>query len=183
MTTDIDDTAADEPARAGGRSFFNWKVIVLAVVLVIAAGGGAGYYFFGDRIWGHKENKEEAAKKQEAPLPFYLEVKPFVVSVMNDSGTPHFVQIGVNFTMPGSAAGNLVTALLPEVTDAMRQTVLSFKLDDIVTPAGVDKMREAMLAKVNEVLVRRLGAERVKSAADGQENAVQQIYFTTLIVE
>ena len=178
--TDIDQTAEDAPPRAARRTFLSGKVLALAALLVIVTAGGAGYLFFGDRIWSHPE---EGAKQEAAALPLYLEVKPFVVSMTNDSGSPHFVQVGVNFTLPGASAGALITAMLPEVTDAMRQTVLNYKVDDIMNPAGVDKMRQTMLARVNEVVTQRLGAERVKNATGGQANVVQQIYFTTLIVE
>ena len=63
--------------------------------------------------------------------------------------------------------------------------MLTFKVDDIVTPAGLGKLREAMIANVNRVLLHRLGAERVKRLSGGEAHGgvVQNIYFSTLIVE
>lgn len=67
----------------------------------------------------------------------------------------------------------------------MRQTALGFKVEDIVTPAGVDKLRQAMLAAANRLLVQRLSAEEVKRLSGSQPNgqAVQNVFFSTLIVE
>jgi flagellar protein FliL len=173
-------TAADRPARGGRGSFLSWKVMALVAIVVLGAGGAGAYWFLGSRLMAHPQ---KMAKMQEAPLPYFLEVKPFVASMVNAAGTPHFVQIGVNFTMAGAAAGNLVTAMLPEVTDTMRLTALTFKVEDIVTPAGVDKMRKAMLASVNKALLQRLGAERIMGVTGGDKDAVRQIYFTQLIIE
>jgi flagellar FliL protein len=180
--TQADDTAAKSAtARARGRSFVSWKIIAILLVLIVGIGGGAGYWY----LIGEREAIHAKLPEPEAPLPFYLEIKPLVVSMTNTAGTPHFVQMGLNLTLSGAAAGNVVTALLPEVQDAIRQTMLAFKVEDIVTPAGVDKMREAIIASANRVLLQRLGAERVNRLNGSTANSgiIQNIYFTTLIVE
>jgi flagellar basal body-associated protein FliL len=162
-----------------GRSLFGWKAIVLLAVVLAAAAGGAGYYFLVLRAPVHNE---QAAPK-EPPLPFYLEVKPFVVSMSGNDGATHFVQIGVNLTLSGTSLGNLVTAMLPEVEDTLRLTALSFKVNDITTPEGVDKMRARMTADLNRMLLQRLGAARIVGRNDGRKEVVQNIYFSQLIVE
>ncbi|HZU88097.1 MAG TPA: flagellar basal body-associated FliL family protein [Stellaceae bacterium] len=93
------------------------------------------------------------------------------------------MQIGVNLTLSGSALGALVGAVQPEIEDTMRQTVLAFKVEDITTPAGVDKLRKAMTTNVNRVLLRRLGPQRIKEVNGGEADAVRNVYFTTLVVE
>jgi flagellar basal body-associated protein FliL len=171
------------PARSRGAAFRSWKIIAILLVLLAAIGGAAGYWYLFLRAPTQAAN--EQAAKPELPLPFYLEIKPFVVSIMNSAGAPHFVQLGVNLALSGSDAGNAVTALLPEVQDTMRQTAVAFKVDDIVTPAGIDKLRQAMIANANRVLLLRLGPERVNRLSSGEPNGtiIQNIYFTTLIVE
>jgi flagellar basal body-associated protein FliL len=151
--------------------------------MVITMAGGAAYWYF--LLREHTEVAKEHVPELDLPLPFYLEIKPFVVSVVNSAGAPHFVQMGVNLTLSGSGASDVVTALLPEVQDTMRQTTLGFKVDDIVTPAGVDRLREAMIENVNRTLLRRLGADRVKRLGGGEQNSgiVQNIYFSTFVIE
>ena len=73
----------------------------------------------------------------------------------------------------GRTAGQRVT--LAEVADADW---------DAVTPAGIDKLRQAVIANTNGVLLQRLGPERV-GRLTGEPNGglIQNLYFTTLIVE
>jgi flagellar basal body-associated protein FliL len=178
--SDADETVAATAKTSGGGSLFrSWKMLVLLVVVVAAIAGGAGYWYLAPR------QTPQLAKDRAPALPFYLEVKPFVVSVATGYDTPHFVELGVNLALPGSDAGNAVTAVLPEVQDAMRQTVLAFKLEDIVTPAGVDKLRAAMIASANRLLLQRLGADQVGRLTGGKPGGrlIQNLFFSTLIVE
>ncbi len=182
MTEVIEATAKAVVGKSGRTFRFWWLIAISGLLIAAVAGGGAYWYFF---LGQHPGAGSLQKPESEAPLPFYLEVKPFVVSMVNSTGTPHFVQLGVNLTLSEGAAANVVSAVLPEVQDAMRQTALTFKVDDVVTPAGVDKMREAMIVSVNRVLLQQLGAERIKRLNGGQGNndLVQNIYFSTLIVE
>lgn len=177
--SDASQAAAKTAAPAkGGRSLRTLILIALVLVLLIAGGGGAYLYF-----WRRPADHGKPAAKMHAPLPFYLKLKPFVVSLNNGSGTPHFVQLGVTLSLSGPALSPLIKAVLPEVEDAMRQSLLAFKVEELTTPAGVDKLRQAMIGKVNHVLRQRLGAARIKEASGGKMDAVRKIYFTTLIIE
>jgi flagellar basal body-associated protein FliL len=178
--TDANETVAATAANSdGGSRFRSLPMIAVLLAIVAAIAGGAGYWYLAPR------QTAPVAKDPAATPPFYLEVKPFVISVASSSGTTHFVQLGLNLALPGSAAGNAVTAILPEVQDAMRQTVLAFKTEDIVTPAGVDKLRQAMIASANRLLLQRLGADEVKRLTAGNPGGglVQNLLFSTLIVE
>ena len=77
------------------------------------------------------------------------------------------MQLGISLQLPRAAAGEMVTAVLPEIQDAMRQTLLGFKSEDLQTPTGVNKVRKAMTDHLNEVMARVLGAERVAKMTDG----------------
>jgi len=171
------------PARSGSRSLRFWIIIVALPMMITAAAGVAGYWYFFLRE--HTEVAKQNVPEPELPLPFYLEIKPFVVSAVNSAGVPHFVQMGLNLILSGSNAGDVVMAVLPEVQDTIRQTTLGFKVDDIVTPAGVDRLREAMIANVNRTLLGRLGADRVKrlGGGDPDRGIVKNIYFSTFIIE
>lgn len=181
--TDIDQAAAldldDEPR---GRSpLLKWGLIGL-IVLALLGGVGAAWYFF---LGGREHFSPKQPKQVEAPLPYFMDLKPLVVSVASSTGTPHFVQLGVSLQLPRAAAGELVTAVLPEIQDAMRQTLLGFKTDDLQTPDGVNRVRKVMTEHLNEVMVRVLGPERVAKLTDGTGNPafIQNILFATLIVE
>ena len=180
--TDIDQAALDlddEPPARG--SLFKWVLIGVAVLVLIGAGAAAWYFFLG----GKEHFAPKEPKAVEAPLPYFMDLKPFVVSMPNSSGTPHFVQLGMSLQLPRAAAGEMVTAVLPEIQDATRQTLLGFKSDDLQTPDGVNKVRKAMTEHLNVTVSRVLGPERVAKMTAGAPSAafVQNILFATLIVE
>jgi flagellar FliL protein len=180
--SDVDQATAFDLEEPRGRSpLIKWGMIVLAVLVLLGAGGAVWYFLLG----GKAHFSPEPAKAVEAPLPFYLEVKPIVVSMPSNSGVTHFVQVGVSLQMPRPAAGEMVSALLPEVQDSMRQTLLAFKSDDLQSPQGVDKMRQAMIKHLNEVLGTVLGPDRLSKLTAGSPDGafVQNILFPTLIVE
>jgi flagellar FliL protein len=178
--TDIDQDAALDLDEPGGRSsLMKWALIGIVLLAVLGGGGFAAWYFF---LGGRAPHAEKAA---EAPLPYFMDLKPFVVSMPNASGTPHFVQLGISLQLPRSAAGEMVTAVLPEFQDTMRQALLGFKSEDLQSPAGIDKVRKTMTDRLNDTATRVLGPERVaKLTAGAQSGAfVQNVLFATLIVE
>jgi hypothetical protein len=79
----------------------------------------------------------------------------------------------------------LVTALLPEIQDSMRQTLLGFKSEDLQSPDGINKVRHSMIHDLNELMAGVLGPERIAKLTDGSPNGtfVQNILFATLVVE
>jgi len=181
--TDIDRGAAldlDEEPRGRG-SLLKWVLILLVVLLLLIIGGAVWFFFLG----GREHFLPQQAKQVETPLPFFLDLKPFVVSLPSASGTPHFVQLGISLQLPRAGAGDVVAVVLPEINDALRQTLLGFKSDDMQSPTGVDRVRKAMTEHLNEVMIRVLGPERIAKLTEesGNPNFVQNILFSTLIVE
>jgi flagellar basal body-associated protein FliL len=176
--TDANLTEAGGRAKPGrGRRFRSWQIIALLLLVIIAAlSGGAGYWY-----WTRAAPTRELA----AAPPFYLNLNPFVVSLANGEGSPYLVQLGVSLELPGKDAGDAVTSILPELQDTLRETVLAFTVDDVVTPAGVDRLRQAMIVAANRLLRRRFAAARIKGLAAGNPSGavVENIFFPTLVVD
>jgi flagellar basal body-associated protein FliL len=177
--TDIDQAAALDLDEPRGRSpLIKWGLIGIIVLGLIGGGGAVWYFFLGGK-------GPPQAKQVEAPLPYFMDLKPFVVSLPSAGGSSHFVQLGISLQLPRAAAGEMVTAVLPEIQDAMRQTLLGFKTEDLQTSDGVNKVRKAMKERLNEVVKRVLGDERVTkmTAETGSIEFIQNVLFSTLIVE
>jgi flagellar basal body-associated protein FliL len=177
---DLEVDEEDAPAR--GRSWLKLIVMALVGLLVLGGAGGAVWYFL---LGGKAYLAGGGDKPVEAPLPYFLEMKAFVVSVPSKAGPSRFVQLGLSLEMAGAASGALVTAILPQVQDALRQTVLGFKADDLQDQGSLEKVRAAMLVNLNKTLLAVLGPDRIEKAAPGKpSNAmVHAIYFSQLIVE
>jgi flagellar FliL protein len=180
--TDIDQAAALALREPRGRSpLIKWAIIGVAVLVLLGAGGAVWYFVLG----GREHFAPGHPKEVEAPLPYYLEMKSFVVSMQGTNGNSHFVQLGVSLQLSRSAASEMATALLPEIQDTMRQTLLTFKSEDLQNPDGVNRVRRVLVQRLNELLAKLLGPERVQKLTDGDPNGtiVQNILFPTLIVE
>ena len=179
---DVDQAATLDLAGSRGRGgLLKWAIIGIAVLVLLGAGGAVWYFFLG----GREHFAPKAAKEVEAPLPFFLELKPFVVSMPSNTGASHFVQLGVSLQLPQAAASEMVNALLPELQDAMRQVLLGFKSDDLQNPEGVNKVRGAMIDRLNKLMAVVLGHDRIARLTAGSPGGkfVQNVLFTTLIVE
>jgi flagellar basal body-associated protein FliL len=183
--TDIDQAldldVEEEEEQPRTRSLMKLAIMALAALLVVGGAGGAVWYF----VLGGKAYLSGGDKKAETPLPYFLEMKPFVVSVPSKAGPSRFVQLGLSLELAGADSGTLITAILPQVQDALRQTVLGFKADDLQDQASLEKVRSAMLTNLNKTLLADLGSDRIGKAAPGKPtNAmVHAIYFSQLIVE
>jgi flagellar protein FliL len=165
-----------------GRRRGRWFLMAIGSLLVLAAAGGGAWYFYLSDPARHLSEKPPA---DDHPLPSYLEIKPIVVSMVSTEGIFHYVQLGLNLTLSDTAASEAVAAVMPEIQDVIRQTLLGFKVDDVATAVGIDNVRGALLANVNQVLLQRLGAERVRrlKGGEGKNGVVQRIHFSTLVVE
>jgi flagellar FliL protein len=152
-------------ARPRKRSLMKLVVMALAGLLVLGgAGGGVWYFLLGGKAYLSGGDN----KKTEAPLPYFLEMKAFVVSVPSKAGPSRFVQLGLSLELAGADSGALITAILPQVQDSIRQTVLGFKADDLQDQASLEKVRTAILTNLNKALLTDLGAERIEKAASGK---------------
>jgi flagellar FliL protein len=180
--TDIDQALDLEEEQPRKRSLMKLLVMALAALLLLGGAGGAVWYFL---LGGKAHLSGDGDKKAETPLPYFLELKPFVVSVPSKAGPSRFVQLGLGLELDGAPSGALITAILPQVQDAIRQTVLGFKADDLQEQASLEKVRQAVLASLNKTLLADLGQDRIEKAAPGKPvNAlVHAIYFQQLIVE
>jgi len=172
--TDANAAAPPAPAKRG----LSMMLLLAIGVVMLAAGGGGAWFFMNGK-------EKQAEKPAEAPLPFTLAIKPFVVSIPSTDGASHFVQFGPNLQLPNSSAGDVVNSVLPQIQDAMRETLLSFKTDDLQTVEGINKMRAAMVKRVNKLLTQVLGQSRVKRMTGGEDRGelVENIFFPTLVVE
>jgi flagellar FliL protein len=154
------------------------KLIVLAALVLIAVLGGGGAYFY--LFAGAKSG----APKEAAPaLPFFVEVKPFVVTMKAADDSMHYVQLALSLKVPGEDAVAAANTVMPEILDMIRQSVLGFKIDDLQTQEGVEKLRAALLAQSNRVLLQALGKDKVAKLGAKGGALVGNVFFQNLVIE
>src|SRR5689334_13643990 len=164
--TDIDQGVDLEEAPAAKGSSKRLLMIVGGALLLLGIGGGAWFFLLGGKAM--LMGGGGPAKPVEAPLPTFYDLKPVVVTVTSKQGPSHFVQLGVSLQLADSSGSEMLAALLPKIQDAIRQTVLTFKSEELQTPEGVERLRAAMLPRLNEMLAQALGHERLEKASGGK---------------
>lgn len=166
-------TPADAPKKRGKLKL----LIIIVLALVILGGGGAYFFLFAG-------SKEPAKAKEIAPAqPFFVEVKPFVVTVKAADGSMHYVQLALSLKVPNEEAVAAAGTVMPEIQDMIRQAVLGFKIDDLQTPEGVNKLRVAVTTGSNGVLLRALGGKKLDELGGKAGLLVSNVYFQNLVIE
>jgi flagellar FliL protein len=167
-------TPEEAPKKRGKKKLV---FLLLAVVLLLAVGGGAYFYLFTGM-------KTASAAKQTVPAkPFFVEIKPFVVTDKAADGSMHYVQLALSLKVPNEEAIAAAGAVMPEIQDIIRQKVLGFKTDDLQTQDGVDKLRNAITAGTNQVLLAALGAAKVDTLGAKGGMLVSNVFFQNLVIE
>lgn len=169
------DAAAEAPKKRGKLKL----IIMLLVPLLLLGGGGAGYFL----MFSGGEAKPGAPKEAAPAQPFFVEIKPFVVTVKATDGSMHYVQIALSLKVPNEEAIAAATSVMPEVEDTIRQAVLGFKIDDLQTKEGVNKLRAAITSGSNHVLLVALGPQKVEQLGGTAGMLVSNIYFQNLVIE
>lgn len=152
-------------------------IAIAAVALILVLGGGGAYFFL------FAESKPGAPKEAAPAQPFFVEVKPFVVTMKAADGSMHYVQLALSLKVPGEEAVAAANTVMPEILDMIRQSVLGFKIDDLQTQEGVEKLRAALLVQSNRVLLQSLGKDKVATLGAKDRALVGNVFFQNLVIE
>jgi flagellar FliL protein len=158
---------AKKAASAGGKG----KLVVIlagAAVLLLGGGGAAAYFLglFGGAAAAHGTSehasapagKEGAAKKAEAgkagdggPVEgvTFVELPDMLVNLQADNSRPRYLRLRVAVEVEDDKAAAAVKALTPRVLDSFQMFLRSLTVDDVQGSAGMERLKEEMLARVN----------------------------------
>ncbi|HEY5208136.1 MAG TPA: flagellar basal body-associated FliL family protein [Stellaceae bacterium] len=153
-------------------------IIIIVVALLVVLGGAGGAYFF---LFAGSSPK---GPKEAVPAqPFFVDVKPFVVTMKAADDSMHYVQLALSLKVPNEEAVAGATAVMPELLDMIRQTVLGFKIDELQTQDGVNKLRIAITTGTNRVLLQALGPKKIETLGAPNGNLVSNVFFQNLVIE
>lgn len=143
--------------------------LIIGIVAVVLIAAGAGAYLV---LSGMKDGKEAAAKAVESSIEepakgtiFVLE--PFIVNLQDNSGT-RYLKLTVNLELP---PGSMLTELnnqSTQIRDSLIILLSSKSYSDIGTVEGKYKMRDEIVARVNQYLTK---------------SKVNTAYFTEFVIQ
>lgn len=131
------------------------KKIVLFILLplLLIGGGGAGLKFSG-LLGGEAapEEKKAAETEQKAPAPIktvFYELPEMVVNLNSRGRRPNFLKIKVSLELTNDQDADRLDSLRPRIIDNFQVYLRELRIDDLRGSAGVYRLREELLARVN----------------------------------
>jgi flagellar protein FliL len=112
------------------------------------------------------EKAEPLAPAQYVPLD-----PPFVASFDEEDGT-RYVQLQVQAMARSGKTVEEIKKHAPALRNAFLFLLGSYKLEELTTLAGKEKLRADLTAKANEVL-----------AKNGSEGEIEELYFTNFVIQ
>ena len=164
-------TAAAAPAVPAkkGKLF-----LVIGAVTVLAAGGAGG-------AWWLQKNKQtqgaDTVKKVEHKPRVFAPLDPFTLNLRN-TGTEHFLQIGITFETTGTPIADAIKTFTPLIRSRVLYLLTSKSADDISTIEGKIKLAGELLAVVRQGL-----ASAPAAAEAGPDHGVTDVHFSSFIIQ
>ena len=155
---------AKKAASAGGKGKGKLLIILAGAVVLLGGGGAAAYFlgFFGGSAAQHaapehasapaaKEGgaKGKAGEGGPAEDVTFVELPDMLVNLQAESSRPRYLRLRVAVEVEDDKAAAAVKALTPRVLDSFQMFLRSLTVDDVQGSAGMERLKEEMLARVN----------------------------------
>jgi flagellar FliL protein len=156
MAEDVMDDAV-EAAPAGKKSGRKRLILFIVLPLLLLAGTAAGLYFSGvaQVLLG---TKKEEALKTDTPAPppvkeaVFYDLPDMLVNLNTGGKRTNFLKISVSLQLDNKEDLPKVQAVQPRVIDTFQSYLRELRLDDLRGSAGLYRLREELLLRVNAAL-------------------------------
>jgi len=179
--------------ESGGPNHMKLVIVGAAALFVAVLGAQVAAPLLNRIIEGHTQaappaaEGEEAAVEEVAPIELaaaepekqeplepakYVPLDPpFVVSFDEEDGT-RYVQLQVQAMTRSEKTIDEIKKHAPALRNAFLFLLGGFKLEELTTLAGKEKLRADLTTKANEVL-----------AKNGSQGEIEELYFTNFVIQ
>jgi flagellar protein FliL len=119
--------------------------------------------------------EEPASGEHAEPLAPAIYVPldpPFVVSFSDSAGDNRFLQLTLQAMARDEHTIEAVKTHAPAIRNAFLFLISGFKVEDLATLEGKEKLRASMLVAANEIMEKNTG-----------EPGIEELYFTSLVIQ
>lgn len=141
----------DAAGEAGAKPKRSKKLlmIITAAVLLLGGGGAAAYVFLlGGKLPGGGGEAEPAVA--DAPPPVFFDMPEIVLRL--EGGQGPYLKLGTVLDLADGRTSEEIKAVAPRLLDSMQTYLIELKPDDIKGTAGLYRMRQELLRRVNDLL-------------------------------
>lgn len=163
---------ADEPAPAAAPARSKLPVVLLAALIAAAAAGG-GVYFMTVRPDANAVAANREAKVTAKSPALYVKFDPPFVVNFEAKGMMRFLQVSIEAMTRDPATADLLKLHDPMLRNELLLLLANQSYDTLSTRAGKESLRQDALAAI----------ARVIAAEGGKAEKVEQIYFTSFVMQ
>ncbi len=156
--------------ESGGKSK-KMLLIIIAVVILLGA-GVAAFFLMGDDTEAEPEVAEETKPAKQKAI-YHSVDKPFIVNFQKQSDNKvKYMQIKLKVMARDPDAIDAFKLHLPAIQHELLMLFFSQNYDAMNTQEGTRALRQEALSTINAILT-----------AEGEEQSLNAVYFTSLIMQ
>jgi flagellar FliL protein len=141
---------ADAPKKFAGKKI----VLFIVLPILLLAGGGAGVVMSGLLDAGPETSANVAAASEEsepvASESVFYELPVLLVNLNSKSRRPSFLKLSVSLELGNPVDVPRIESLKPRIIDNFQVYLRELRADDLRGSAGIYRLREELLARVNQ---------------------------------
>lgn len=157
--------------------------MILTIPIIFLAGAGGSYFMFAKG----ETTKEAAAGEHGAPAAeggehgaatdsaetAYVPLDPaMIVNIRDAAGNARFLQVSLEVRVSDTATSEAVKKHMPAIRNDLLMRMTGHSLEELDTAEGKNKLREATLTGIREILT---GA--------GAAAKVDQVFYTSFVMQ
>ncbi len=148
-----DDLGGQLEVEAKPRGGLSGKKLVLFIVLplILLLGGGAGVYFSGLLESGGEMTEEQVEEQAMHSPGVFFDLPEMLVNLNTAQRSAGFLKISLSLELESEADVNHIKKVMPRVVDSFQVYLRELRLDDLKGSAGLQRLREELLIRVNAV--------------------------------
>jgi flagellar FliL protein len=186
-----DAKAAEEGAEAAPKKSKKLLIIILAVVLVVVlAGGGAAFFLLKKSDHPEDEDaaeetekpaaKKKAAKKDKELPPVFINLEPFTVNLIPETGD-QYLQVVLALELEDAHAEADLKARMPKIRNNLTLLLSSKKASELMPKEGKEKLAESLKDEVNSII--EPPVKNKKGEIVAPDGPVKSVLFTSFIIQ
>ena len=145
---------ADDAVHAAPKRGKKKLLLLIVLPMLLVVGGAAGAYFSGaadpllSMFSGGEDHKEAKVEQPATPAVFY-DMPEMLVNLNTAGRKQTFLKIRVSLELEHATDVQRVEQVMPRIVDQFQVYLRELRVDDLQGSAGVYRLREELLARVN----------------------------------
>lgn len=181
---------AEEGAEAPPKKSKKLLIIILAAVLVVVlAGGGAAFFLLKKSPPPEDEEaaeetekpaKKKAAKKEKDAPPVFVNMEPFTVNLIPETGD-QYLQVVLALELEDAHAEGDLKIRMPKIRNNVTLLLSSKKASELMPKEGKEKLAENLRDEINSIIEPPVKNKKGEFVAP--EGPVKSVLFTSFIIQ